>query len=128
MVAKRITLAVLLAALVIGSVACRPNIVGGDAGVYQNMTLYALANYDMGTVYAASVKALEQLEVDITSKAKDVFSAKVVGKAADGKTITITIKPRTEQTCELSIRVGTFGSKYRSGVIYEQIRKNLGTK
>jgi len=126
MAVKRGFLLVLLVFTAIG-VGCKPNIVGGDAGVYSNFRLYAVASNDMGSVYEAGVKSLEQLDVDIESKAKDVFSAKIVGEAADGKDITIVIKPKDDNSSELSIKVGTFGNKYRSQVIYDKIRENLGS-
>lgn len=125
---KGLTLLVLPAVFAAAVTGCKPNIVGTDAAVYSTMRLYAVAGNDVSSVYEASVKALEQLEVDISSKAKDVFSARIEGEAADGKDITIVIKPGKEDNSELSIKVGTFGNEHRSRVIYEQIRKNLGKK
>jgi hypothetical protein len=97
-----------------------------DGGVYSNGKLHAVASQDIETVYQASLKALEELEVKVTDHMKDVFYAKVVAKAADGKTITIRIEPPEAGITSFNIKVGTFGNKYRSQVIYDQILKNLG--
>jgi hypothetical protein len=96
-----------------------------DGGVYSNGKLHAVASQDIETVYQASLKALEELEVKVTDHMKDVFYAKVVAKAADGKTITIRIEPPEAGVTKFSIKVGILGNKYRSQVIYDKILENL---
>jgi hypothetical protein len=106
----------------------RPNLIGTDAAVYSGGKLYAVAGQDMNSVYSATQKALQQLELEVIEQAKDVFIAKIVAKAADGKKITIWIEPGPDDSSELSIRTGKFGgNENRSRVIYEKIRQNLGT-
>jgi hypothetical protein len=123
---KRICLSVVLVGMAFTGWGCRPNIVGSDAGVYSVGVLYAAASADLTSVYDASVKAMSDLEIEVTDKAKDVFSAKVIGRAADGKIIMVNMKPATSDTSELSIKAGAFGDEHRSRVIYDQIKKNLG--
>lgn len=125
MVVKRILLVCGLAGLMLAACACRPNIVGANAGVFSGGRLYAVASEDMTAVYGAAVKALGDLEMQITEKAKDVFSAKVIAKSADGKIIIVTIKPGTGDLTDFSIKVGTLGDEYRSQMIYDRIRQNL---
>ncbi|MHC4271580.1 MAG: DUF3568 family protein, partial [Planctomycetota bacterium] len=86
----------------------------------------AVASQDIETVYQASLKALEELEIKVTEQLKDVFYAKIVAKGADGKIITIRIEPPEGGLTNFSIKVGTFGNKYRSSVIYDHIQKHLG--
>jgi hypothetical protein len=106
----------------------RPIIIGTDAAVYSGGKLYAVAGKDLNSVYLATLDALTQLELEVIEKAKDIFVAKVVAKAADGKKITIWIEPGPGDSSELSIRTGKFGgNESRSRVIYEKIRQNLGT-
>ena len=105
----------------------RPNLIGTDAAVYSQGKLYAVSGQDLNSVYAASVKALKQLEIEVTETAKDVFYAKVIGKVADGKTVTIRLEPGTDNVTNLRIKAGTFGNEERSRVIYKQIQQNLGT-
>ncbi len=118
-----------LAGLMLAVCGCgRPNLIGTDAAVYSRGKLYAVAGKDLNSVYLATQKALKQLELEVIEQAKDVFIAKIVTKAADGKKITIWIEPGPGDSSELSIRTGTFGgNESRSRVIYEKIRQNLGT-
>jgi len=106
----------------------RPNLIGTDAAVYSRGKLYAVASQDLTSVYSATLKALQQLELEVTEQAKDIFIAKIVAKAADGKKITIWIEPGPGDSSELSIKTGRLmGNEERSRVIYEKIQQNLRT-
>ena len=117
-----------LAGLMLAVCGCgRPNLIGTDAAVYSRGKLYAVAGQDMNRVYLATQKALKQLELEVIEQAKDVFIAKIVARAADGKKIMIWIKPISGDSSELSIKTGKLvGNEERSRVIYEKIRQNLG--
>ncbi len=125
MLARWILLIGVLLCLAVGGWGCAPSIVGGDAGVYHMGKLYAVSSQSMDSVYGATLAAMGSLELEVKDKAKDVFSAKVVAKSADGKTIGVHIKPGGEGRTEFSIKVGVAGSKRRSKVIYEEIEQNL---
>ena len=115
-------------ALMLAMCGCgRPTFIGTDAAVYSGGKLYAVSGQDLNSVYVATVAALQQLEIEVTDTAKDVFYAKVVGKVADGRTVTIRIKPGAENVTDLRIKSGTFGNEERSRVIYKQIQQNLKT-
>ncbi|MBC8471341.1 MAG: DUF3568 family protein [Planctomycetes bacterium] len=105
----------------------RPNLIGTDAAVYSRGALYAVASQDLNSVYAATVTALKQLEVEVIETAKDVFYAKVVGKIADGKTITIRMEPGEKNITEITIKASKFltGNEERARVVYTQIKLNL---
>ena len=105
----------------------RPTIIGTDAAVYSRGTLYAVSGRDVNSVYVATVAALQQLEIEITETAKDVFYAKVVGKIADGKTVTIRMEPGTDDVTNLKIKASKFlsGNEERARVIYTKIQQNL---
>ena len=125
MLVKRISLVSLLASLAVIAFSCAPSIIGSDGAVYSWGKLYAVSSRDMTGVYQATLNALASLELEVTEKAKDVFYAKVVARGADGKMITVRIEPGVGGVSDFSIKVGA-GDKYRSSVIYEQIRRNLG--
>ncbi|MHC4156779.1 MAG: DUF3568 family protein [Planctomycetota bacterium] len=125
MLAKRVLLVGALVAMAAGAYGCRPNIVGTDAGVYSGGKLYAVSSKDMAAVYEATLNALGDLELNVTDKAKDVFSAKVLAKGADGKVVSVIIKPREDNNTDLRIKVGPVGNNSRSQVIYRQIQKRL---
>jgi hypothetical protein len=117
-----------LAGLMLSVCGCgRPNLIGTDAAVYSHGKLYAVVSQDMNSVYAAAVTALEELEIDVIETAKDVFYAKIVGKIADGKTITIRIEPGVNNITNISIKASKFlsGNEERARVIYTQIKLNL---
>ena len=118
----------LLAGLMLSVFGCgRPNLIGTDAAVYSGGKLYAVASQDLNSVYDATVTALEQLEVEVIETAKDVFYAKVVGKVADGKTITIRMEPGANNITNITIKASKFmsGNEERARVVYTQIKLNL---
>jgi hypothetical protein len=118
-----------LAVLVLSVCGCgRPNLIGADAAVYSRGTLFAVASQDMNSVYAATVTALKQLEEEeVIETAKDVFYAKIVGKIADGKTITIRMEPGENNITNIVIKASKFlsGNEERARVIYNKIKENL---
>lgn len=105
----------------------KPTIIGTDAAVYSGGSLYAVAGKDLNSVFNATVKALEQLEIEIAEKDKDVFYAKVVGKMADDMSVTVRMEPGAENETELRIKTSRFGDEERSRVIYNKIKQVLGT-
>ncbi len=128
MSAKRVLLVCMEALVIAGVVGCTPTIISSDAGVYQHGTMYAVSSKDMDAVYQASLQAMDKLELKVTDKMKDVFGAKVLAKTADGKIITVKIKPTQENKTMYSIKVGAFGNEERSRKIYAEIDTNLGAK
>ena len=118
-----------LAALMLAMCGCgKPTIIGSDAAVYSGGKLYAVAGRDLNSVYLATQRALKQLELEVVEQAKDIFIAKIIAEAADGKKITIWIEPGQGDGSELSIKTGSLmGNEERSRVIYKQIQQNLGT-
>ena len=112
MLMRKVLLICLEAAVIAGIVGCAPAIVSPDAGVYQNFKLYAMSSKDV-----------DQLQV--TDKMKDVFSAKVIAKSADGKVISVRIKPEPGNKAAYDIKVGAFGNEEMSRKIYGEIVANI---
>jgi hypothetical protein len=56
---------------------------------------------------------------------KDVFSAKVIAKSADGKIISVKIMPEPGSKASYEIKVGAFGDEEMSQKIYNEIVANL---
>lgn len=106
---------------------CLVAAVGAGAGTvaYMRGDLEAVEAKDIDEVYAATKKAVEQLDLKVSSDTKDALSAEIVARDAQDKKITIKLKSTTEDTTEISIRVGTFGSETKSRLIHDQIKKNL---
>jgi len=118
----------ILAGLALAPLGCSPTLVGENAAVYSMGRLTARVDSDMNSVYEASVKALEALEVTVTDKKKDVFAARVAGKTADERTIQIRIEPEGDSSTLLSIRAGVVGSETeaRTRAVFDKIRELLG--
>ncbi len=105
---------------------CAPTLVGENAAIYSMGKLHARVDSDMDSVYEASITALEQLQITVTEKKKDVFAARVFGKTSDGQSITIRINPETETSTTISIYTGILAKETRARTIYEKIREVLG--
>ena len=123
---------VLLVVMLVGSMlllqGCVVAAVGlGAAGTiaYVRGDLQAVESESIDDVYEASLKALKELELLPTRKSKDALGAEIDTYDAQDKKITIRLKSTAEDTTELSIRIGVFGSETKSKLIYQKIRKNL---
>lgn len=83
--------------------------------------------YDIETVYAASKKALTELELHVVEgrTSKDALSATIVARDAADKQVIVKLKSTLAKGTAVSVRVGTFGNDTKSQLIYDQIRKNL---
>ena len=117
-----------LTALSLAPLGCSPTLVGENAAVYSMGRLHARVDREMNAVYDASVKALEALEVTVTEKKKDVFAARVTGKTADERAVTIRMEPEGDTSTTLTIRTGVIGdeTEKRARAIFSKIREILG--
>ncbi len=101
----------------------------GAAGTiaYVRGDLEATESEPIEVVYEASLKALEELDLQVTSKSKDGLVAQIVTFDAQDKKVKIKLKAATDTMTKLSIRIGVFGSETKSRLIYQKIRDNLGS-
>lgn len=93
---------------------------------YVRGDLESIMEEDITAIYESSKQAMRDLEIEIVGTDKDMLSAVVNGKGAEDKKIMIKMK-RIEQgrLVKLTIRIGTFGDKTLSQIIYNKIHKNL---
>ena len=128
MINKKTILAFLLVGTAVMLSGCWYVVVGaGAAGTvgYVMGDLQSVESADINTVYDATLKAVEQLELPVIQKSKDAISAKVKLRDSQDKKITIKLGATAERATKLSIRVGIFGNERKSRLIYDQIKKNL---
>ncbi len=121
-------LRMLLGGAMVGAQGCMVAAVGAAAAgtvAYVRGDLQATDNAPLDKVYKASLAAMEELEIPVISKSKDALSAMITGRDAADKKITISLKASTEDTTELSIRIGLFGSETKSRLIYQKILEHL---
>lgn len=120
------TLLLVSAALLVqGCVAAAVGAGAAGTVAYVKGDLEAIEPKDIDTVYAAATKALEELELSVTKTTKDALGAVIIAHDSRDKKIKVTLKATTENSTKISIRVGLFGSKTKSNVIYQKIHDNL---
>jgi hypothetical protein len=88
-----------------------------------NLSTPLSANVDKS--YDAAVKALEQLQLTPTEKAKDALGAKIVARTSADKKVKVTLTRVSDTVTDLTIGVGTVGDKTTSTAIYNRIMENL---
>jgi len=125
---RQIFIIVLLVGTMVLNEGCIVAAVGlGAAGTvaYVRGDLQAMESERIDDVYEAVLKAVDELELNVTTKSKDALSAIIVARDAEDKKVTIKLKATAEGPTELSIRIGVFGSETKSRLIYQKIRDNL---
>ena len=73
----------------------------------------------------ATLKAVEDMELEIRSKKHDLTTGKINARRADEKPVTVSVEYKNAMETEVKIRVGIFGDKDASLVIKERIREAL---
>lgn len=98
----------------------------GGAGTvaYVSGKLKATVSQDVPTVYAASMKAMDDLKIPVSSSGQDALSATLTARDAQDKKITIDIK-RSGTTTDIVIRVGFWGDQAKSQTILDKIKSHL---
>ena len=113
------------AGLLQGCVVAAVGLAAGGTIAYVRGDLESVESEKLDVVYEAAVKAMEKLDLATTKKSKDALSAVIIGRDAQDKKVTITLKAVADGATKLSIRVGVFGSETKSRLIYKEIQENL---
>ena len=74
---------------------------------------------------AASLKALNDLEIKVRKDTVDSLTGRIDARTADGKDVIIGTKRLTDTATELVIRVGPFGDNAVHTAIYDKIKSNM---
>lgn len=125
---RRLLSTILFIGMAFSGQGCMIAVVGlGAAGTiaYVRGDLQVTESEPIDVVYEATLKALEDLDLSITSQSKDALVAEIITYDAQDKKIGIKLKASTDKTTQLSIRVGVFGSETKSRLIYEKIQGQL---
>jgi len=125
---KNLTLIALFPLFMLASQGC-VLLAGAAAGAggyaYYKGTLERNLDKSNEQVHKATLKALKKLDLFIIEDEAGVHDSKTKAEYADGKSVTIKIKSLTERAANLKIRVGTFGDKEKSIMIFNAIKKQL---
>lgn len=77
------------------------------------------------SVWDATLKALEDLNIEVEEKGKDGISGTIKAKRANDTPVHIKVKRESPESTFVKIRVGVFGDKDASTTIMEAIDKYL---
>jgi L-fucose isomerase-like protein len=99
----------------------------GAAGTvaYVKGDLEAVEAKKLDTVYDATKKALKQLELSVSVDTKDKISSTIIARDSSDKKITVKLSAATEDSTNISIRFGAFGSETKSRMVLDKIKENL---
>jgi hypothetical protein len=123
--------ALALLGAIAGSAGCGAAVVGGAAAAGAGAVAYSQGKLDtkkpaaVPVVQEATLEALSDMNLPVTSQRGDAGSGQVQSRFSDGTDITIDLKSAGNQVTEVGIRVGKFGDQARSQQILDNINKHL---
>ena len=126
---KQVIVTPVIISFFLTSIGCTAALVAGGAaagiGTYKYIKgeLESTEKVSLDKAYQATEKAVEDLELTITSKQKDAFDGEVIARRATGKKVTIKLKRQSDSVTQIKIRVGTFGDEYISKDILDTMKK-----
>ncbi|MFI5356371.1 MAG: DUF3568 family protein [Opitutales bacterium] len=117
-----------LALAALGYSGCIAVVAAGAAGsgvAWYNGRMDVTLNSSLDDVYAASQKAVAQLEFARINESKSAVDASLVARTALDKKVEITLQKQDAKVTKLSIRVGVFGDENLSMTVLGKIKANL---
>jgi hypothetical protein len=75
--------------------------------------------------YQATLVALERLDLRIQTKTLDGLEGRIKAIRADRTTVKVYLKPITDRTTEVKVKIGTFGDQEQAEYIHKNIRTQL---
>lgn len=128
MSARRLLIALLLGISAAGLTGCVAVVAAGAAGTgvaWYRGRLEANLDHNIEAVFAASQKALNQLEFANISNKKSAVDAEIVSRTALDKKVEITLQKVTDRSTKIMIRVGVFGDETLSMSILDKVKAAL---
>ncbi len=125
---KKLPFIILLGIVLLSGGGCAALRGGGAAAgtvAYVMGELRSMEEASLERTWEAAQKTMEDLEFIVTSKQKDVLTARLIARGANDKKIVIQLKKVSEDLTEVRIRVGTFGDESLSRLVLKRIKKNL---
>lgn len=122
LVAASLLLTGCIGAAILGGLAAG-TVAGAGAIAYSKGELRAMESITLDQGWNAARQAMKDLELNAVDKGKDRLQAKLSGRTAGGKEITVKLKSKGARLTEVRIRVGTFGEEDLSRRILEAMRK-----
>ena len=108
------------------SCGCAALLVGGAGGVvYYKGTLREDLDVPLDDVWEASMSTVEEMELDITGKAKDWLAGTIVALSAYGEEVKIVLKALPGEKTRVAIRIGVLGDREASRILLDAINEQL---
>jgi len=111
------------------TIGCIPLLIGAVAGVggmtYIKGSLVHNVDHTVKQVNKASLEALKDLKLFITSDELNKRSSVIKAEYENGKNISVFIDALTERSSKITIRVSVFGDQVKSQTILNAILRNL---
>lgn len=120
--------AALLGGVLLVSTGCVAVVAAGAAGTgvaWYRGQLEANLDHNIETVFAASQKALNQLEFANISNKKSSVDAELISRTALDKKVEVRLQKATDRSTKVIIRVGVFGDETLSLSILDKIKAAL---
>jgi hypothetical protein len=96
---------------------------GGNA--YANGSMDGVTNASLDKTWRATLAAITDMGLNITSKTRDGTSARIVALTTDRTQVEIELARRSSDFTRVSIRVGIFGDEPESRRILSMIKARL---
>ena len=127
---EKLLLSLLLMIMAVFSGGCLAAVVAAGAGAagtvaYVQGDFEALEESDVKQCYDAAIEAFKDLNLPVFNREMDALSARIEGRNARDKKVTVTIKAQQNYLTKISIRIGTFGNQAQSRMIYDKIKEYL---
>ena len=126
---RKLSLNILCIFSLMAMVGCIPLLIGAVAGVggmtFVKGKLIHNVDHTVSQVNKASLKALKDLHLFVTSDELNKRSSVIKAEYESGKNISVFIDALTERSSRITIRIGTFGDPEKSQAILNAILKKL---
>ena len=124
---RRIQLLVLISLVALGGCTTVYPSTSAGAGRYNRASGWLSWTYPapLERTYQAAVAALEGLDLRMQTKMLDGLEGRLKALRADRTAVKVYLKPVTDRTTEVRVKVGTFGDQDQSEHIHKDIRTRL---
>lgn len=99
--------------------------VGSGTYSYTSRRLSWIYPVTLDEAWQATLQALQELNLRVLSKTLDGLGGEIEAMRADQTTIHVELRPVSDKSARVSVRVGTFGDYEQSKSIHETIRTRL---
>ena len=127
---KRISVLVFSGLMLLNICGCVAVIAGAAGGAGTSVWLSGKMSQDMNASFDKTImatrSALKSMKLDVSKETVEKDVAQIMSKYTDGKTIWIDIRPITERSSKVDVRVGAVnGDEEASDDILKRIQKYL---